>query len=195
MNPIRVGDAPPPFRLPSGQGPEIGVEDYRGRSKLVVWFTKGFGCAFCRAHMAQIVRSYPAIRERGAEVLEVSVSKPSQGRLYLKKFSLPFPYLCDDDYRARTSWGVGHRSRPLTYYAQALVSTMRTEFPSSDFGPPSSPPLAEIPRMLADDDTGFFVLDRSGVARFARSGTYIDGAAARPIPTEEEIFRALESCD
>ena len=195
MNPIRVGDAPPPFRLPSGQGPEIGVEDYRGRSKLVVWFTKGFGCAFCRAHMAQIVRSYPAIRERGAEVLEVSVSKPAQGRLYLKKFSLPFPYLCDDDYRARTSWGVGHRSRPLTYYAQALVSTMRMDFPSSDFGPPSSPPLAEVPRMLADDDTGFFVLDRSGVARFARSGTYIDGAAARPIPTEEEIFRALESCD
>jgi peroxiredoxin len=195
MNQIRVGDAPPPFRLPSGQGPEIGVEDYRGRSKLVVWFTKGFGCAFCRAHMAQMVRSYPAIRERGAEVLEVSVSKPEQGRLYLKKFSLPFPYLCDDDYRARTSWGVAHRPQSLTYYAKTLVANVRREFPSSDFGPPSSPPLGEIPRMLADDDTGFFILDRAGVARFARSGTYLTGEVARPIPTEEEILRALESCD
>jgi peroxiredoxin len=35
-----VGEPAPPFRLASAQGPEIALEDYRGRS-LVLWFSKG----------------------------------------------------------------------------------------------------------------------------------------------------------
>lgn len=193
MSAIQLGDVAPPLRLPSGQGPEIGTDDYRGRKKLIVWFTKGFGCAFCRTHMAQMVRMYPEIRDRDAEILEVTISRPEQARLYLKKFSLPFPYLCDPEYRARTSWGLSARSQPLSRYVQNMFWGIRNN-PASDFGPPDRPPLAELPRLLADDDMGFFVLDRTGVVRFSASGAYGDPTGVRPIPTPDEILRALDAC-
>lgn len=37
----RVGQPAPDFSLPTAQGPEMGPRDYRGRCKLVLWFSKG----------------------------------------------------------------------------------------------------------------------------------------------------------
>ena len=35
-----VGTPAPTFRLPSAQGTDVALEDYRGRS-VVLWFSKG----------------------------------------------------------------------------------------------------------------------------------------------------------
>jgi peroxiredoxin len=99
MSGIQVGQTALPFRLPTAQGSAIGLEDYRGKQNLIVWLTKGMGCPFCRVHMSQLARSYDAIRGADTEVLEISVSPLPRARLYAQKFKLPFPYLCDPDYR------------------------------------------------------------------------------------------------
>ena len=36
-----IGAPAPSFRLPAAAGGEVGLEDYRGRTKLVLWFSKG----------------------------------------------------------------------------------------------------------------------------------------------------------
>jgi peroxiredoxin len=36
-----VGAPAPSFRLPSAAGTDVGLEDYRGRSSVVLWFSKG----------------------------------------------------------------------------------------------------------------------------------------------------------
>ena len=56
MAEVEVGRQAPTFRLPAGQGGEIGPADYRGRSNLVVWFTKGMACPFCATQMSQCAR-------------------------------------------------------------------------------------------------------------------------------------------
>src|SRR5437867_2547020 len=94
---LRVGDSAPGFRLSSADGREIALDDYRGKENVIVWFTKGMGCPFCRQKMSQLARAYPEMRKRGAEVLEVSVSTPARARFYGQKFPLPFPYLADPD--------------------------------------------------------------------------------------------------
>jgi peroxiredoxin len=66
---------------------------------VIVWFTKGMACVFCRQHMSQLSRAYDEIRKRDAEVLEIAPSTPEKGRLYASKYKLPFPYLCDPDDR------------------------------------------------------------------------------------------------
>jgi thioredoxin-dependent peroxiredoxin len=37
----RVGEPAPDFRLPTADGTEVGLSDYRGRRNLVCWFSKG----------------------------------------------------------------------------------------------------------------------------------------------------------
>ena len=36
-----IGTPAPPFRLPDASGAEVALADYRGRHKVVLWFSKG----------------------------------------------------------------------------------------------------------------------------------------------------------
>lgn len=38
---LRVGAQASNFHLPSAQGPDIALEDYRGSRNVVLWFSKG----------------------------------------------------------------------------------------------------------------------------------------------------------
>lgn len=191
---VQPGQVPPSFRLPSGQGPEVGLEDYRGRKNLIVWFTKAMACPFCRTQMSQLARGYDRIKALNAEVLQVTPTKPDRARFYAKNFPIPFPYLCDPEYRVFENWGLAVRSHSLAWYAKSLVAAVRAEKPKSDLGD-LAPSLLEIPQLLHDNDMGFFVLDRAGVVRYALAGTYEGEHGARQIPSNDEIVRELERCE
>jgi peroxiredoxin len=193
MSGVEVGEHAPAFRLPSGQGPEVGTEDYRGQRNLIVWFTKGMVCPFCRQQMSQLVRGYPEIQALDAEILEVTPTAPPRAQVYVEKFRIPFPYLCDPDYRVRRLYGVDHRSRSVAGYANALFAGMRAPRPPEQFEDPP-PPFAELPNVLGDDDMGFFILDRDAVVRYALAGSYDVVAGVRAIPSNEEIVRQLQQC-
>jgi len=191
---IGIGEVPPAFRLPSGQGPEIGPEDYRGQRNLVVWFTKGIGCPFCRRHMTQLVHGYPSISALNTEILEVTLTPLDRARFYVSHYRIPFPYLCDPQYSVRREWRLDRRSHSLAWYGTRLLQGMKIEIPPNDFGtqPPS---LREMPSTLADDDMGFYILDKRGVVRYSLDGAYIVNGAARQIPSNEEIVRELARCE
>jgi peroxiredoxin len=194
MTSVEVGQVPPSFRLPTGQGPEIGPDDYRGRRSVIVWFTKGMGCPFCRQHMTQLVRSYPSFQALNAEIFEVTPTPLERARFYVRQFNIPFPYLCDPQRLVKRSWGLEKRRHSLGWYARAFYAGMKLDPPPSGFGK-VEPGFAEIPDMLADEDMGFYILDKNGVVRYSLSGSYIDGKAARHIPSNEEIARALQVCE
>jgi len=188
MSSLAVGQTAPSFRLPSGQGTEIGPEDYRNKKNLIVWFTKGFACPFCRQQMTQLVRGYPQFQRHDAEVLEIAITTPPRARVYLQKFQLPFPYLCDPDYKVRKQWTLGVRSHSPFWYVKTLYKGMTSPMPENDFGT-FAPPIPEMPSVLVDDDMGFFILDKGAVVRYAASSAYGSG---RGIPSNDEIVRELE---
>src|SRR5262245_59204839 len=129
MEPTAIGQPAPALRLPSAQGSEIALEDYRGRKNVIVWFTKGMGCPFCRQHMSQLARAYPRIQELGTEVPWVTISKPKHAQMYAQTFRLPFPYLCDPDYRVRREWGLEDQSHSPLWYARTFIANSRIELP------------------------------------------------------------------
>jgi peroxiredoxin len=196
MSDLAIGESAPPFRLSSAAGSEISTEDYRGKKNLVVWFTKGMACPFCRAHMAQIARAYPEVQRLSAEVLEVTPTTPERARMFGQKFALPFPYLCDPDYGVRRAWTKEVRSHSPLWYAKSFVGMMRSEPPAESnaaFGKVTPTP-SEMTRMLLDDDVGFFILDKESVVRFSMVGSYIKDGAPRPIPNNDVILRELSLC-
>jgi peroxiredoxin len=190
MQGITVGQAAPSFRLPSAQGGEVGLDDYRGRKNVIVWFTKGMGCPFCRTQMTQISRAYSDVQKLGGEILEVTVSPVRRARIYAEKFRLPFPYLCDPDYEVRQKWGVASRSHGVGHYVSALVKGLTTPAPANDFGT-FAPPLDELPRILSDDDMGFFIVDKQGIVRYATTGMYRTDSSGVSVPGNDEILREL----
>jgi peroxiredoxin Q/BCP len=191
---IAVGQSAPSFRLPTGQGADIGLDDFRGKKNVIVWFTKGMACMFCRAQMSQLSRGYGDLQKLDAEILEVSGSAVSRAQVYAKKFKLPFPYLCDPDYRVRRQWGLGRREHGLGHYVRGFVHGATAEKPPNDFGD-FFPPLDEMRNLLNDDDMGFFIVDKQGVVRYALAGSYIHGARDRQLPSNEEILREVAKCE
>jgi peroxiredoxin Q/BCP len=189
----KLGEPARPFRLPAAQGGEIGLDDFKGRQSVVVWFTKGMACVFCRQQMSQLLRAYPRIKDRGGEVLQVTTSTPSRARFYAEKFTLPFPYLCDPEFQVFRAWGLEKRPHGPAYYAKTLVEGLRRSPVENDFGE-FKPALTEVPRLLTDDDMGFFVVDRGGTVRYALAGPYMHEAGVRGIPGGEEIVRELDRC-
>ena len=194
MSGVTLGERAPSFRLPSGQGPEIGPDDYRGRSNLIIWFTKGMVCAFCRQHMSQLVRGYPRFKALDTEILEVTPTPPQRAQLYAQKFRIPFPYLSDPDLRVRRAYGVDRRSRSMGEYVNVFLQGARMPRPPSDFENPPSP-FSELPNLLADDDMGFFIVDKDGIVRYELAGSYVTPTGVRGIPSNEEIIRELQRCE
>ncbi|MBM4439269.1 MAG: AhpC/TSA family protein [Candidatus Rokubacteria bacterium] len=189
----RIGEKAPPFRLASAHGDEVALDDFKGRRAVVVWFTKGMACPFCRQQMSQLARGYPRVRELGGEVVEVTNSTPARARFYARRFTLPFPYLCDPDYAARRAWGLERRSRGPAYYARTLVAGLKLPALPNDYGD-FMPALGEIMPNLSDEDMGLFVVDRAGIVRYAYTTEYMNEAGAKPVPGPDELARELERC-
>jgi peroxiredoxin len=194
MSGLSIGEVAPSFRLPSGQGSDIGPEDYRGRSNLIVWFTKGMGCSFCRSHMSQLARGYPQFRQLETEILEVTPTYPARAKIYVNHFRIPFPYLCDPDMSVWGEWGLDVQSHPIGWYVKKFIEVQRAPKPPSDYGE-VEPSLREIRGLMKDNDMGFFILDRNGVVRYSLGGTYGTEQGVRQIPTNEEIIRELRRCE
>lgn len=198
MTHTMVGQPAPAFRLPAAQADEVALEDFRGRN-LILYFAKGMACGFCRQNMSQLARGLARFRELGTEVLQIAPTPVERGRFYARNFRLPFPYLCDPEYRTYAAYGIGPRRLALTGRLKNLYTGFTAPTPENDWGE-LKPSLRELPNLSNDDDMGFFVVDRHGVVRYARCGSYvmIEGGkpiGARPIPSNEEIVRELERCD
>ena len=189
----RLGEPARPFRLPSAQGGEVALEDFKGRQAVVLWFTKGMACPFCRQQMSQLKRAYSRVKEAGGEILQVTASTPARAQFYARQFALPFPYLCDPDRRAHAAWGLAKRAHGPAYYAKTFVQAMRTGPVANDFGD-LKPLMSEVPSLLADDDMGLFIIDRGGAVRYALAGAYFTAGGPHGLPGPDEIVRELERC-
>lgn len=193
---VPIGEKAPAFRLPSAQGPDVALADYEGRKNVIVWFTKGMPCVFCRQHMTQLARLYPEIAKRETEVLQINPSTVERARTYASKYRLPFPYLCDADDAVRAEWHLDVRRRGPLWYAGGMIAGFTMTKPRTDFDG-DAPSFAEMPKLLRDEDMGFFVVDRRGIVRYAYSGAYVmkttQGMGIRPIPANEEILKELDA--
>jgi peroxiredoxin len=164
---LPVGTRAPGFRLPSAQGPEVALEDYRGRP-VVLWFSRGLSCPFCRRHMAQLRLGYSAVREGGAEILQVTWNSADEARLYFKRHPLAFPYLCDPDLRVHALYGVAVVAPPLTAVARTIVrSTAVVVADRLLHGERTESPGPLIRRIGFGRETGqaVYIVDRDGVIR------------------------------
>jgi peroxiredoxin len=187
---LEVGTPAPNFRLASAQGGEVALEDYRGQKNVILWFSRGLFCPFCRRYMTQLRLGYRQIQERGAEILQVTWSTPEEARLYFRQYQLLFPYLCDPERAMYPLYGIRiiHGTIPALVAGMAM-GTMAALSDRLLRGEKTASPLPSLRRYGASDaeQQAVFIIDKAGIIRYTHASNALGG-----LPSNAEYLRQLD---
>jgi peroxiredoxin len=213
-HPLQPGDRAPNivFDAISREG-KIALDDFRGRSPLLVGLFRGLHCPFCRRHVAAMAHLNLALKEKGIECLAVVKTPVERARLYFRYHPLP------DLLAASDPQGVSHRAFGLpilefteneTEWPQKVgmdvVMTMRIDMPG-ELPEPMNPAAAGD--LLSENDgyeiteadqqvmipghmplIGEFLPDREGVVRWSFTEAEEGGRNVCLGPSSEELMSA-----
>ncbi len=103
---LKVGDKAPPFKLQGSDGKTYALEDFKGKSGVVIaWFPKAFTggctreCKSLRAHSK-------ALHELDVAYFTASVDTPEENKKFAESLDLDYPILSDPDKSVAKAYGV-----------------------------------------------------------------------------------------
>jgi thioredoxin-dependent peroxiredoxin len=115
---LNVGDVAPDFRVLDHTGRERTLSELRGK-RVILWFypkadTPGWtaeGCGF-----RDRIRDYDKLN---VQILGCSFDTPAENAAFAKKFSYPFPLLCDT--KREIGMAYGACTEPTAQYANRIT--------------------------------------------------------------------------
>ena len=99
----KVGDAAPVFSLPSTDGKNLGVKDFKGKNIILYFYPKTPGCT---AEACSFRDSNSSLQDAGAVVLGVSTDSLESHGKFRTKHNLNFPLLSDETADIAKMYGV-----------------------------------------------------------------------------------------
>ncbi len=184
----KLGEKAPDFRLAAAGGGEIGLSDYLGRKNLLLWFSKGLYCPFCRRNMVRLSQSYAQFVALDAEILQITNNTQKEADVYFRNYHLATPYLCDTDWRVHYAYGVALERQSLGAMAENFVTS--TAMVVHDLvlnGEKSPPPIPALRMGRSQSPQLVVVTDCASVVRYVWSSGPFD-----TLPTVAELLSVLE---
>jgi peroxiredoxin len=212
--PLQPGDQAPNIVLDaiSREG-KIALDDFRGRTPLLVGLFRGLHCPFCRRHVAAMAQLNAALQEKGIESLAVVKTPVERARLYFRYHPIP------DLLAASDPEGASHRAfgLPILEFTDNetewphkvgmdVIMSMQIDLPG-ELPEPMNPPAAgdfltekdgyetteaDLQIMIAGHMPliGEFLLDREGVVRWSFTEAEEGGRNVCRGPNPEELMSA-----
>jgi peroxiredoxin len=194
--PPAVGHPAPLFSLTSVQGDTVDLGAYRGRSNVVVWFSRGFTCPFCRVYMDGMTEGYEHLQAGGTEIIQVGPNLLQAARVFFGHSPTPYPFVCDPDKRLYAVYGLGDRGA-LQATRSAVVS-FSYAFTHGDTGPQLRGAWLDVMNRnfvrrlhhhaMTALEQGIFLVDRDGVIRHRTVVGPID-----PVPRGERLAQMIQA--
>ena len=111
---VDLGEPIPPFKLPDADGAEVAAADLRGRSVLLVnWSPR---CGFCTMIAPELAALQPELRERGVDLVFITLGDAEENRPLLEEHGLHPRLLLGDQGETEVFAGVG---TPAAYLVDA----------------------------------------------------------------------------
>lgn len=121
---MNVGDKAPEVLGVNEQGEQILLSHYRGK-KVVLYFYPKDNTSGCTAEACSLRDNYSALKDKGYEVIGVSVDSADSHKKFIEKHELPFTLIADTDKSLVNEMGVwGEKSM----YGRKYMGTFRTTF-------------------------------------------------------------------
>lgn len=102
---LKEGDPAPPFTAATSGGGQVSLKDFKGKSVILYFYPKD-DTPGCTKEACAFRDEFAAFKKRGAVILGVSVDPVKAHDRFIKKFSLPFTLLSDEDHRIVEAYGV-----------------------------------------------------------------------------------------
>jgi len=172
-NQIVIGQTAPDFILPSVQGDLISLANYRQKRRVILWFSRGFSCNFCRGYMDGIIAHYEALQQHEIEVIQVAPNLLEAAQTYFET-PPPYPFVCDPDKRLYAVYGLGDRG--VLEAARNTIVSFSTAFTQGEGLENVRASWIDVANRnfltrlhhhaLTAVDQGLFIIDKTGVIRY-----------------------------
>lgn len=106
-NTIKVGDKAPPFKLDSYNAGLIDLGELIGKQKIVLIFSRYFGCPICQLDLNILMEAVPEINNKGAKLLYITQSGEKVAQEFIVKYSIEFPVISSSKDELYTEYGLG----------------------------------------------------------------------------------------
>ena len=103
---VQVGDLAPDFTLPNQAGTPVRLEDFLGKTAIVLYFYGKDNSSPCTAEACAFRDNYEVFKEAGAEVIGINSDSVQSHQQFATAQRLPFILLSDQGGTVRKRYGV-----------------------------------------------------------------------------------------
>ena len=121
---LEVGKKAPAFSLPDQSGESVSLKDFAGK-QVVLYFYPKDDTPGCTKESCDFRDHITPIKKAGAVVLGVSCDGQASHQKFIKKFTLPFPLLSDEEKVVVTAYGV---YKEKSMYGKKYMGIERSTF-------------------------------------------------------------------
>ena len=205
--PLTPGEPAPNFTLPAvGRDGTVSLDDYRGRSPVLLAMFRGLYCPFCRRAIAQLGTMTDKLETLGVKTLAIVATTADNARLYFRFRPTRAPLAADPELYTHRAYGLPHP--PPTPELWKAIENTRIN-PTGELTEPLPIPAAaqaldklegftptETDRKESERHLtqlkGQFLIDRDGIVRWANVELASEGLAGLgKFPTEQELVEAV----
>lgn len=90
---IEIGEIAPVFKLDSYNAGIIDLQQELGKSKIVLIFSRYFGCPICQLDLKILLENYEKIINKGARLLYITQSGPEIAKQKISEHKISFPVI------------------------------------------------------------------------------------------------------
>jgi thioredoxin-dependent peroxiredoxin len=121
---LEVGDKAPAFSLPSDQGDEVSLSDFKGKRVILYFYPKDLTPG-CTQQACDFRDSFSRLKKLGTVVLGVSKDSVASHQKFRDKHELGFPLLSDETGKVLKAYGVWQEK---SLYGRKFIGIVRTTF-------------------------------------------------------------------
>jgi thioredoxin-dependent peroxiredoxin len=122
---LTLGDSAPDFQLPSTEGRDISLKEFRGKKSVVLYFYPKDDTPGCTKEACSFRDERSRFDKKDAVILGVSFDDLESHKKFAGKFRLPFPLLSDADKKVATAYGV---FKEKNMYGRTTMGIERSTF-------------------------------------------------------------------
>ncbi len=106
-NDLKIGDKAIIFKVESYNADTIDLAELVGDQKIVLIFSRYFGCPICQLDLKTLLESKHRIEEKGAKILYITQSGEKVAKEYIEKENIDFPVIPSSKDELYKDYGLG----------------------------------------------------------------------------------------